>query len=77
MYVFHEGFNIRLWVIEFNEFSRGEFMYGSLYPGCDGDEGVYFHPLLCKVLTNGSYLVCLCSRAWSRNLLRKYMNSMN
>ena len=24
-----------------------------------------FHPLFCMVLIRGSYLVCLCVRAWS------------
>ena len=30
--------------------------------------GLIFHPLFCMVLISGSYLVCLCVRACSRNL---------
>ena len=30
--------------------------------------GLVFHPLFCMVLISGSYLVCLCMRACSRNL---------
>ena len=30
--------------------------------------GLIFHPLFYMVLISGSYLVCFCSRAWSRNL---------
>ena len=35
------------------------------------------HPLFCMVLISGSYLVRLCVRACSGNLLWKYVNSMN
>ena len=31
--------------------------------------GFVFHPLLCIVLINGSYLACLCVMACSGNLL--------
>ena len=40
-------------------------------------KGLVFYPLFCMVLFNGSYLVCLCVRAFSRNLLWQYMNSMS
>lgn len=36
-----------------------------------------FHPLFCKVLISGSYMVCLCMRACLRNLSWQYVNSMN
>jgi hypothetical protein len=39
--------------------------------------GLVFHPLLCMVLINGLYLVCLCMRACSENLSCQYVNSMN
>ena len=44
-------------------------VYGSSHPICDGDEGVYFPSLFCRVLISGLYLMCLCLRVWSRNLL--------
>ena len=31
MYVFHEGFDIRFWDIEFSEFAYGVFLNGSLF----------------------------------------------
>lgn len=37
-YVFHKGFNIRFWDIEFNEFVYE--VCGSSYASCDSDEGV-------------------------------------
>ena len=49
----------------------------SFTPAMMALRGFTFHPLLCKVLISGSYLVCLCSRALSKNLSWKYMNSMN
>ena len=36
--------------------------------------GLVFHPLICMVLTSGSYLVCLCMRACSGNLSWQYVN---
>ena len=39
--------------------------------------GLVFKPLICMVLISGSYLVCLCVRAWSGNLLWQYVNSMS
>ena len=39
--------------------------------------GLVFHPLFCVVLVSGSYVVCLCVRACSGNLLWQYVNSMN
>ena len=39
--------------------------------------GLVFHPLFCMVLISGSYLICLCVRACSRNLSWQYVNSMN
>ena len=39
--------------------------------------GLVFHPLVCKVLISGSYLVCLCVRARSRNLSWQYVNSLS
>jgi hypothetical protein len=39
--------------------------------------GLVFHPLFFMVLISGSYFVCLCKRACSRNLLWQYVNSIN
>ena len=39
--------------------------------------GLVFHLLFCMVLISGSYLVCLCERACSRNLSCQYVNSIN
>jgi hypothetical protein len=39
--------------------------------------GFVCHPRFCMVLINGSYLLCLCVRAWSGNLSWQYVNSMN
>ena len=39
--------------------------------------GLVFRPLLCRVLINGSYFMCLCMRACSRNLSWKYVNLIN
>ena len=39
--------------------------------------GLVFHPALCILLINGSYLVCLCVMACSGNLSWQYVNSMN
>ena len=56
----------------------GMFEYSPSYSGCDGNEGVDFPSIfIFMVLISGSYLVCLCVRAWSGNLLWQYVNSMN
>ena len=52
-------------------------MYNASHPGHDGNEGVAFYLLFCMMLISGSYLVCLCVRAWSGNLSWWYVNSMN
>ena len=39
--------------------------------------GFVFHPRFCMLLINGSYLVCLCVRACSRNMSWQYVISMN
>ena len=31
-------------------------------------KGIVFHPLFCIVLISGSYVVCFCVRACSRNM---------
>lgn len=36
------------------------FVHGSSYSICNGYVGVYFPSLLCRVLINGSYSMCLC-----------------
>ena len=33
--------------------------------------------LFCMVVINGSYLLCLCVRAWSGNMSWQYVNSMS
>jgi hypothetical protein len=35
-------------------------------------KGFTFQPLFCRVLISGSYLVCLCLRAWLRNMFWQY-----
>ena len=40
-------------------------------------KGVVCHPRFCMVLINGSYLLCLCVRAWSINMSWQYVNSMS
>ena len=40
-------------------------------------KGFTFQPLFCRVLISGSYLVCLCLRAWLRNMFWQYVNPMN
>ena len=39
--------------------------------------GLVFHPLVCKVLISGSYLVCLCVRACSGNPSWQHVKSIN
>jgi hypothetical protein len=39
--------------------------------------GLVFHPLLCRVLINGSYFMCFRMRACSGNLSWQYVNSIN
>ena len=39
--------------------------------------GLVCQPWFCMVLINGSYLLRLCQRAWSRNLSWQYVNSMS
>src|ERR1700738_1065911 len=39
--------------------------------------GFVCHPQFCIVLMSGSYLLCLCARAWSGNLSWQYVNSMS
>ena len=40
--------------------------------------GLVFHPSFCMVLMRGgSYLVCLCVRAWLGYMLWQYVNSMS
>ena len=38
--------------------------------------GLVCHPLLCRILIRGSYLLCLCVRAWLGNQSWQYVNSM-
>ena len=38
--------------------------------------GFVCHPRFCMVLINGSYLLCLCVRAWSGNRSWQYVNAM-
>ena len=52
-------------------------MYGSTYGVVMVMTGFIFHPLFCRVLIGGSYLVCLCSRVCLGNLSWQYVNSMN
>lgn len=60
---FREGFNIRLWNFELNEFPYRVFVYDTSYSGRDGDEGVYFltvvsvghtHCVMCEGLVGKS-----------------------
>ena len=39
--------------------------------------GVVCHPWFCMVSLSGSYLSCLCVRAWTGNLSWQYVNSIN
>ena len=39
-----------------------------LTPAVIVTKGLIFHPLLFSAAISGSYLVCLCMRAWSENL---------
>ena len=39
--------------------------------------GLVFQPLFCMILISGLYLLCLCMRSCSRNLLWQYVNLMN
>ena len=66
--IFHEGFI----------FDLGIFKLKSLMIECSYIapvtlvviviRGLVCHPLFCMVVIIGSYLVCLCVRAWSGNL---------
>ena len=49
----------------------------SLTPNVMVMRGLIFHPLFCKELIRGSYLLCLCVRAWSGYLSRQFVNSMS
>jgi hypothetical protein len=53
------------------------FVHSPTYSGCDGNEGLVFHPLFCMVFIIVSYLVCLCVRARSGNLSWQYVNLMS
>jgi hypothetical protein len=39
--------------------------------------GLVCHPLFCRILFRGSYLLCLCVRAWSGCLSWQYVNLMS
>lgn len=39
--------------------------------------GFTFHPLLCRVLMSGSYIMCSSLRAWLGNLSWQYVDAMN
>ena len=41
------------------------------------NRGLVFHPLFCIVSMRGSYLVCLCVRAWLGYLLWQHVNSIS
>jgi hypothetical protein len=74
VYVFHEYFDIGYWEIEFIEFIIENSCMATLTPIVIMMKGFTFQPLFWQVLISGSYLVCLCLRAWLRNMFWQYVN---
>ena len=56
-------------------------MYSTPNSSCNSNvivtRGFVFQPLFCMLLISGSYLACLCVRAYSGNLSWQYVNSMS
>ena len=51
-----------------DKFTYGVLVYSPLTPAVMVMRGLVCHPLSCLALISGSYLLCLCVRAWSGNL---------
>ena len=77
MYIFHEGLDVGFCDFEVGYLLMECSCIAPLTSVVIIPRGLVFHPLFCMVLISGSYLVCLCVRACSWNLLWQYMNSMN
>ena len=77
MYFFDEGFNIGFRVFSLISSSMECSCIAPLTPAVMVMRGLVSQPLFCMILINESYLVCLCMRACSRNLLWQYVNSVN
>ena len=65
MSILHEGFDASFRDFEARQFFTGVFVYSASNSNCDGNKRVGF-PWVCKMLINGSYLVCLFVRANQR-----------
>jgi hypothetical protein len=52
-------------------------VYGSSHPSYDGDEGVYFPYVVLHGINRGVVFGVFMLGAWSRNLSRQYVDSMN
>jgi hypothetical protein len=66
--ILHEGFDGSFWDFKVGKFANGVFVYSSSNSGCNGDKWVYFPSVVLYGVYSGSYLACLCVRAWSGNL---------
>jgi hypothetical protein len=77
VYIFHGGLDIGFWNFEVGQFIIECLCMAPLTPAMMVMRGLVFHPLFFMVLISGSYFVCLCKRACSRNLLWQYVNSIN
>ena len=75
-------FFMRVLMVDFGMFNWASLLMecscmAPLAPAVMVMRGFVCHPRLCIVLMSGSYLLCLCARAWSGNLSWQYVNSMS